>query len=132
MPFQKGQSGNPGGVAKLPVELRVARRENLQNLIKLVHLYAGMTNEQVQQRLDGNQAVQLEEMVQGQIKRATDGDHNAFRFIIEVMCGKIPEQDDVEQPFEKMSSLEKLRTMKQAVAFLEAQTQAEVNGPDAT
>lgn len=124
-PFPKGQSGNPGGAPKLPAELRAARRENLQALIRLVHAYAGMTQEEVTQRLSGNEAVQLEEMVQGQIKKASEGDHNAFKFIIELMCGKIPEQDDSELSLEKLTTAEKLTAMKQAVTFLEAQMKQE-------
>ena len=50
-PWVKGTSGNPSGQPKLPVVLRVARRENMANLIKLIHLYVAMTDEEAKERL---------------------------------------------------------------------------------
>lgn len=119
-PWPKGVSGNPGGAPKLPPEIRAARRENMASLIKLIHLYVGMTTEQAQQRADGNSCLQLEEMVQGMIGKAKEGDTNAFKFLIEVMCGKIPESDELS-PLESMTREEKLSALKQAVQLLEAE-----------
>lgn len=118
-PWPKGVSGNPNGPAKLPPEVRAARRENMANLIRLIHLYVGLTAEQAQKRFDGHESLQLEEMIQGMIGKAKEGDTNAFKFLIEVMCGKIPEADDVS-PLESMTREEKLAALKQAVALLEA------------
>jgi len=104
----------------LPAELRAARRTNMASLIRLIHLYAGMTDEQAKQRLHGPEALQLEEMIQGQILKAKEGDSRAFQFIIEVMCGKIPETDDIKTA-DTMSPEEKISYMKRAVAVLESQ-----------
>lgn len=130
-PWPKGVSGNPHGTAKLPPELRAARRENTQALIKLIHLYVGMTAEDAAQRLDGPHSLQLEEMVQGQISKAKEGDTNAFKFLIEVMCGKIPEADVEGSPLDGMTPSETIAAMKQAVLFLESKEKEE-DGPSAT
>jgi hypothetical protein len=118
--FKPGQSGNPGGAVKLPPELRAARRENMAALIKLIHLYVGLTSEQAKQRTQGPECLQLEDMVQGQILRAAEGDSRAFQFLIEIMCGKIPEAD-IESHADTMTLDEKISLMKQGLAALEAQ-----------
>lgn len=122
-PWAKGVSGHPGGSVRLPPELRQARRENMQGLIKLLHMYVGMTEEQAKERLNGPDCLQLEEMVQGQISRAKEGDSRAFQFLIEVMCGKIPESDESPSS-DKMTPQEKLEYMKKAIAVLEAQVES--------
>jgi hypothetical protein len=119
-PFKSGISGNPGGRPKLSVELRVARRENMERLVKLVHQYVGMSEDKARQRLSGPDALQTDEMIQGQILKAKEGDTNAFKFITEVMCGKIPESDEIT-PIEFLSTEEKIDLMKQGLAALEAQ-----------
>jgi hypothetical protein len=120
-PWKPGESGNrQGAVVRLPPELRQARRENMAALIKLIHSYVGMTEEQAKHRLNGPDCLQLEEMVQGQINKAKEGDSRAFQFIIEVMCGKIPEADESTQA-DTLTVEEKIRLMKQGLAALEAQ-----------
>lgn len=115
------QPGNKlgGSIVKLPPELRQARRENMQGLIKLLHLYVGMTDEEAKTRLDGPECLQLEEMVQGQISKAKEGDTNAFKFLIEVMCGKIPETDEMASPSETMTPEQKLEAARLMVRVLE-------------
>lgn len=122
-PFKAGVSGNPGGRPKLPLELRVARRENTATLIRLIHQYMGMSKEEARQRLSKPGTLQTEEMIQGQITKAIEGDTNAFRFIIEVMCGKIPDHDEISAT-ESMSDQEKLELMREAVKMLERQISA--------
>lgn len=118
--FPKGFSGNPTGQLRLPPDLRKARRENMEGLIKLIHLYVGMTHEQAQERLAGPESLQLEAMVQGQIAKATLGDSLSFKFLIEIMCGKIPESDESPNS-EAMTPEEKLELMEKAAAALKAQ-----------
>lgn len=119
-PWKPGQSGNPGGMVRLPPELRAARRENMAALIKLIHTYVGLTDEEAKQRVAGGECLQLEEMIQGQIMKAKEGDSRAFQFIIEVMCGKIPDADESTSA-DTLSVEEKIRLMKQGLAALEAQ-----------
>lgn len=119
--WKPGQNGNPQNIrVKLPPELRAARKENMAALIKLIHQYVGMTHEQAKSRLNGPECLQLEEMIQGQIEKAKEGDSRAFQFIIEVMCGKIPEAD-VESQSETLTVEEKIDLMKRGLAMLEAQ-----------
>lgn len=118
-PFPPGNKMG-SSIVKLPPELRAARRENMSALIRLIHQYVGLTREQAEQRIGGPDALQLEEMVQGQITKAATGDSNAFKFLIEVMCGKIPESDE-ERTSDSMTNEEKIELMKKALAVMEAQ-----------
>lgn len=119
--WKPGVSGNPqGAVVRLPPELRAARRENMAALIKLIHQYVGMTDEEAKERLGGPSCLQLEEMVQGQINKAKEGDSRAFQFIIEVMCGKIPEADE-QTTAETLTLEEKIDLMKRGLLALEGQ-----------
>lgn len=121
--WKKGQSGNPQGLAvRLPAELRAARKENMAALIRLIHQYVGLTEEQASQRLSGPDCLQLEAMIQGQINKAKEGDSNSFKFIIEVMCGKIPDADPVDDiSLTGMTNLEKIEALKKALSLLQAQ-----------
>jgi hypothetical protein len=115
--------GNKMGtsVPKLPVELREARRKHMANLIRLIHLYVGLTAEQAKERLAGPGALQIEEMIQGQISKASEGDSRAFQFIMEVMCGKVPESDETDRASDAMTPQEKLDAAKKMVQLLERQ-----------
>lgn len=119
-PWKPGQHGGGVGKIQLPPELRAARRENMAALIKLIHRYVGLTEDEAKQRLQGPDCLQLEEMIQGQINKAKEGDSRAFQFIIEVMCGKIPESDE-QTTAETLSLDEKIDLMKRGLAALEAQ-----------
>jgi hypothetical protein len=94
----------------------------MAGLIKIIHLYVGLTSEKAKERLAGPEALQLEEMVQGQITRAAEGDSRAFQFLIEIMCGKIPDAD-IEAPADQMSPQEKIEFLEKALVSLKAQTQ---------
>lgn len=89
-------------------------------LIKLIHLYVSLSPEKAKERLAGPDCIQLEEMVQGQISRAAEGDSKAFQFLIEIMCGKIPEAD-METPSEQMTPQEKIDVLKKAIIAIEDQ-----------
>jgi hypothetical protein len=116
--FQPGNKMGQG-VVKLPPELRQARRENMASLIRLIHQYVGMTENQAKERLNGPESLQIEEMIQGQINKAKEGDSNSFKFIIEVMCGKIPESDESKSTTENMTRQEKLAAARLMVQMLE-------------
>ena len=88
-------------------------------LIQLIHKYVGMTEEQAKARLNGTESLQIEEMIQGQINKAKEGDSNAFKFIIEIMCGKIPEADENRSAAENMTRQEKLEAARMMVKLLE-------------
>lgn len=100
----------------------------MEGLIKLIHTYIGMTSEQAKQRIQGPDALQLEEMVQGQISKAAEGDSRAFQFLIEIMCGKIPESDETPTS-ESLTPQEKLELMEKATASLRAQIGTSTSRP---
>lgn len=94
MSFKLGYSGNPLGRPALPPEIRLERRKNQANLIKLIAQYFSMTHEEAQKRLDSPKTLQLEEAIQGMIGKAKEGDTNAFKYLIELLVGKIPEAEE--------------------------------------
>lgn len=95
--FLPGQSGNPGGRPALPPEIRAERKKNQGALILLIAEFFSLTPAQAKKRLkkgpDGKQANQLARAVQGLIGRSIRGDVKAFRYLMEVMIGKLPETD---------------------------------------
>lgn len=122
-PWKKGQSGNPGGKVGLPPEVASERRRNQAALIRLVIAYFGFTEEQAQQRLAGPDTTQLEAAVQGMINRAKEGDTNCFKYLTELICGKIPDQDDDPSDVANMSDEQSLEVMKRAALMLEQKIQ---------
>lgn len=111
-PFQPGQVSNPLGRPSLPPEIRAARKANQAALIRLVQQYFGLTANEADKRLSGPETLQLEEAVQGQILKAKEGDTHAFKYLIEIMCGKIPELDSDEVTEEDLILLRRLKQLK--------------------
>jgi hypothetical protein len=91
----------------------------MANLIKLIHIYVGLTEEEAKERLAGPGALQIEQMIQGQISKASEGDSRAFQFIMEVMCGKVPETDDHTSLADTLTAKEKLAALKKMTDTLE-------------
>lgn len=118
--FQKGVSGNPAGAPRLPSDIRIARRHNQANLIKLVMEQFAMTDEQILAKVKDEQTSQLERAVHGMIGRAREGETNAFKYLIELMCGHIPAQD-VESVADSMTLEEKLELLRKAAVTVESQ-----------
>ncbi len=119
-PAKKGEVRNPNGKngpTGLPAEVRLERRQNLIGLIRLVSRYMTMTNEQCQQHLASPGATRLEEIINGTINRAAEGDVNCFKYLMEIIAGKPPETDD--EPFSEedlriLKRIQDLRLIKEA------------------
>ena len=93
-PFKPGQSGNPAGRAGvLPPEIRAERKKNQAALIRTITEYFLMTDKDAKARAKTAEATQLEKAVQALILSARGGEVVAFKFLIELMVGKIPEHD---------------------------------------
>lgn len=111
-PFDKGQSGHPIGRPMLAPEIRAARKANQAELIKLIQTYCSLTENQAMERLAGPKTLQIEAAVQGLINRAKEGDVPAFKYLVEIMCGKIPESDYDEFTEEDLAILRRIKEVK--------------------
>lgn len=109
MKFKPGVSGNPLGRTPLPPEIRAERRKNQANLITLIAKYFSMTSDEATDRLAGPGVLQLEEAIQGVILKAKDGDVNALRYLLEIMVGKVPEQDTEDFSEEDLRILKRVK-----------------------
>lgn len=119
-PFQKGVSGNPGGrPPALPATIRDARRKNQAALVGLVMDCFSRTKDQTLARAEDPQLTELECSVIGLIAESRSS-VNAFQYLTELICGKIPDTDP-ESPAEQMTPEEKLEILKRAVLMLENQ-----------
>lgn len=93
-PFKPGQSGNPlGRQPVLPPEIRKARKDNQVHLIKLITTLFLMNDKDAEARSEKPETSQLEHAVQAMIGKARGGEVTAFRYIIDLMVGKVPEHD---------------------------------------
>ncbi len=112
--WKKGVSGNPKGrPVSLPPEIQTERKQNQVGLIRLITTYANLTQEQAQLRLSSPQSLQIEEMVQGIINRAKEGDVNCFKFLMDMMVGKIPEADTSDFTEEDIEILTRVKKIKE-------------------
>ena len=122
-PWAKGQSGNPrGSVGALPLEIRQERRNNQANFIKLITLYLSLSDEQAKQRISDPDSTQLEEIIQGLVGKAKEGDVPAAKYLVETMTGKIPESDHDEI---SEDDLKIFRRIKEVLAEQQAQIENE-------
>lgn len=94
-PFKPGQSGNPAGRnGTLPPEIRSERKRNQGALIRTITSFFTMRNEEAEKRIMAAETTQLEAAVFAIIGKAKEGDVNAFKYLSEIMTGKIPEHDN--------------------------------------
>lgn len=107
--FARGVSGNPGGRPKLPPEIRTARKRDMAELIRLIAAHFGMTKKAAKAARRRPEITQLEEAVSTFVGRAIKGDVNAFRYLMELMVGKIPENDFDEFTEDELILLERIR-----------------------
>jgi hypothetical protein len=93
-PFKPGQSGNPAGRAGvLPPEVRSERKRNQAELIRTITKIFMMTDSEIEKHILENPPTQLQAAVIKLIGSAKEGDVTAFKYLTEVMVGKIPEHD---------------------------------------
>lgn len=117
-PWPKGVSGNPHGPNALPAEIRAERRKNRGALIKLIaECFARAPDAEDQPE------TKLEAAVLGVMKRAQEGEVRALEYLIDMVCGRIPETDP-ESPAEQMTLEEKIEALKRATALLEEHRRA--------
>ncbi len=127
-PWPKGVSGNPLGTVRLPPEIRAERKRNQAQLIRLVISFFAMNDADAKAKSDDIATTQLERAVQGMIAKSREGDTTAFKYLMELVCGRIPDADP-ESPAEEMTAAEKLELMRRAVATLETQVIRDGSGP---
>lgn len=120
-PWQKGVSPNPGGRPSLPHSIRIARKKNQAALIELVMNCFALTASKTEARREDPELTELERSVICLIHQSRER-VDAFKYLTELICGKIPETDP-ETAAEQMTPEEKLEVMKRAVALLESQVQ---------
>ncbi len=111
--FQKGQSGNPGGrTVLLTPEVKAERKKNLCEVILLVSKHWKMTEEQAQRLMAGPDVTRLEMAISRLIDRATmDGDISAFKILLEIMVGKLPDHEPEALTEEEMLILNRARSI---------------------
>lgn len=92
--WKPGQSGNPNGKAgMLPPEIRTERKQNQARLIQLLIKLFAMTDTEAALRLKEEATTQLEKACQSMIAKAREGDTGAFKYLMELITGRIPEND---------------------------------------
>lgn len=94
-PFKPGHSGNPAGRAGvLPPEIRSQRKKNQAALIQMVSSLLMLTKKEAKKKARDPKRSQLEIATHKLIEQATNyGDLTAYRYLVELMVGKIPEHD---------------------------------------
>lgn len=93
VPFKPGNGGGPGRNGILPPEIRAERKKNQAALIKLITRLFLMSDKDAKAASKNSEATQLEKATQALIAKARGGEVIAFRYLIELMVGKIPEHD---------------------------------------
>lgn len=98
-PFQKGQSGNPGGRHKLPEDIRKARALNQVELERTVNRFLYMDRAQVQEAIKNPETPMIDLMVASIMAQAAQkGDERRLEFILQRMIGRVTDKIEVKTP----------------------------------
>lgn len=99
-PFQKGQSGNPAGRPKLPEEVKKMRAVATEDVVRILHKYAGFTREQIKAAVSDAATPVMELMVASIMSKAIqDGDANRWNILMDRTVGKVPNKIDLLDQF---------------------------------
>lgn len=94
--FQKGQSGNPGGKAKVPDDIKRARTLNQIELERVVNRYLYLTSHELRERIQDPTTPMMEMMVASIIAQAAQkGDQQRLEFILCRLIGKVKDQLEI-------------------------------------
>jgi len=94
--FKKGQSGNPGGMPKIPDDIKEARKLNQIELERIINKYLHMPKNDLQVILKSPNIPMMELMVASIVaKAATGGDHLRLDFILNRIIGKVKDKIEV-------------------------------------
>ena len=88
----------------------------MAELIRIIARHFGMTQKAAKAAKAKPEITQLECAVMEFVKRAVKGDVNAFRYLMELMVGKIPENDFDEFTEDELILLEKIKAKLSAQA----------------
>lgn len=92
--WKPGQSGNPKGrPTMIPLEIQEEANRNKVALKKLILMYFNLSVEQVEER-QRTAGIPYLERILGQCfeRTAIDGNVQAFRMLLEIVFGKLPEE----------------------------------------
>ncbi len=97
--FKPGQSGNPGGKAKLPEDIKEARSLNQIELERIINKYLYMDKDEVKASIQAPGTPMMELMVASIVAQAAQkGDHTRLEFVLQRMIGKVKDQIVLTQP----------------------------------
>jgi len=97
--FKPGQSGNPGGKAKVPEDILKARKLNQLELERIVNQYLWLSAAELKARVQDPATPTMELMVASVIAEAVKkGDQQRLEFILCRMIGKVTERLEVDIP----------------------------------
>ncbi len=97
--FKPGQSGNPGGQAKLPDDIKEARKLNQIELERTVNKFLFADREALHAVIKAPETPMLELMVASiMAKAAQNGDQVRLEFILCRLIGKVQDRIEVKTP----------------------------------
>lgn len=130
-PFQKGQSGNPGGCPKLPEHLRGIRSFTQNEIIKIISKYGRVTFAELMKALDDPELSVMDKAIAKLFQRSVkEADYGALTFLLDRAVGKpgqalIEDDEDSDRTkISKMSFQELLQVIKLQIPDM-AETKAE-------
>ncbi len=126
-PFVKGQSGNPGGMPRIPDHLRHIASLSQNEVTKIVSKYARMTRVELQAAATAPETPMLEVAVASIfVQSAKNGDYARLSFLLDRAIGKVPvtaetsEEKMAREELRQISDEELIRLVKEKVPELSA------------
>lgn len=96
-PFKKGQSGNPGGMRKIPADIRRASHLTAIEFIALCNKFFSMTKLELTEVVNSNKSTTLQLLVASLIhKGVIEGDPKRFTFLLDRMIGSVPKNMELD------------------------------------
>lgn len=126
-PYVKGQSGNPGGMPRVPDHLRGISSLSQHEVTKLVSKYARMTRGELQAAAQSQDTPMLEVAIASIFAQsAKNGDYARLAFLLDRAIGKVPTSTDLDEDklvrdeLKALTNAELVKLVKEKIPELEA------------
>lgn len=117
--FQKGASGNPGGLKRLPPDVREAKQLTSHEFTRAVNKFFYLKRDEITEKLKDPELTMIDLMVGSMVARAAkDQDVIRAQFLLDRSIGKVRESIDIKHTLDHIPNEKLILMAQEAIEIL--------------